>query len=341
VVVDGLIAVVLLLMVVAQVGAGDLGPESTPFLLFAPVVTLPLTWRRRAPLVTVGVVAAAVCAQSLIIESLPAFGEFLAVMLATYSVAAYAGRGTALLGLLVSATAVAVQGVRDPAAASSFEFVYGVVYFGGGWLLGRVARSRRLHSSELERRAEVLERERVEEARAAVAEERRRIARELHDVIAHCVSAIVIQAGAAEEIADRDPARAREALRSIRAVGNDAMAEMRRLLGVLREDGDELALEPQPGVARLAELVKQAEATGLAVQVHRRRAAQDAPDGCGSRGVQGRAGGADQRPPARRHAAGARESPLPARCGGARDQRRRSGRDAPRRRRRPWPGRHA
>lgn len=114
----------------AQIGTGDLDAESTRFLLFAPAVTLPLACRRSAPLVTV-VVAAAVCAQSLVTEPLPAFGEFLAVMLATFTVAAYGDRRVALLGLAVVAVAVAVQGVRYPTATSSFEFVYGVVYFGG------------------------------------------------------------------------------------------------------------------------------------------------------------------------------------------------------------------
>jgi len=265
--VDGSIAVALLFAVGAQIGTGDLDAESTRFLMLAPAVTLPLAWRRSAPLVTVVVVAGAVCAQSLVTEPLPAFGEFLAVMLATYSVAAHAGRRVALLGLALVAAAVAVQGVRDPAATSSFEFVYGVVYFGGAWVLGRVARRQWIRASELEQRTALLERDREERARAAVAEERGRIARELHDVIAHCVSVIVIQAGAAEEIAERDPTRTREALRSIRVVGNNALVDMRRLLGVLRVDGDELALDPQPGIARIDELVGEAGMSGLAVQV--------------------------------------------------------------------------
>ncbi len=134
-------------------------------------------------------------------------------------------------------------------------------------VVGRTAQSRRLHTSELEQRAALLQREREQRARAAVAEERRRIAGELHDVIAHCVSVIVIQAAAAEEAADRDLTVTRDALRAIRAVGNDALADMRRLLGVLRAEGDELALDPQPGLSRLDELVSQASAAGLAVRV--------------------------------------------------------------------------
>ena len=268
-VVDASVAVLLLGMVVVQVaGSGGVdGGSAARFLLLAPAVTLPLAWRRRAPLVTVVVVAGAVSAQSLVTAPLPAFGEFLAVMLATYSVAAHASGRVAALGLLAAAGAVVVQGVRDPSATSSFEFVYGVVYFGGAWLLGRAARHRRLHETELEQRAARLEREREHRAEVAVAEERARIARELHDVIAHCVSVIVVQAGAAEEVAEKDAPRARAALGTIRAVGNEALAEMRRLLGVLRESDEELGLDPQPGVARLHELVEHARAAGLDVQV--------------------------------------------------------------------------
>jgi len=153
-VVDAVVASGLLLLVGVQVVAGgDLDAASTRYLLFAPAVTLPLAWRRRAPLATMGVVAGALCAQSLVTEPLPAFGEFLAVMLATYSVAAHTPSRPAVLGLAFASVGVGVQGVRDPAATSSFEFVYGVVYFCGCWLLGRTARTRRHRSSELERRA--------------------------------------------------------------------------------------------------------------------------------------------------------------------------------------------
>jgi signal transduction histidine kinase len=138
-------------------------------------------------------------------------------------------------------------------------------------VLGRALRRRRLAAAELQDRAARLEQEREERARAAVAEERGRIARELHDVIAHSMSVIVVQAGAAEQILGNDPARAREALRSIRRAGNDVLDEMRRLLGILRREDEELTLAPQPSIARLDELLGQARAGGLPVElvVHR------------------------------------------------------------------------
>ena len=270
VVVDGSVGAILLLLVVVQIAADGLDNGSTLFLLFAPAATLPPACRRVSPLVTIAIVAAAVLAQSLVTDPLPAFGEFLAVMLATYSVGAHTPRRVAVPGLVAAGLAVAVQGVRDPTATSAFEFVYGVVYFGGAWLIGRVVRARRGRVSALEAQTEHLEQEQEEpeeRARLAVAHERQRIARELHDVIAHCVTVIIVQAGAAEQVVDRDPTATRDALRSIRAVGNEALAEMRRLLGVLREDGDELRLDPQPGLARLDELVSQAGEAGLSVQV--------------------------------------------------------------------------
>jgi signal transduction histidine kinase len=98
-------------------------------------------------------------------------------------------------------------------------------------------------------------------------EERARIARELHDVIAHSVSVIVIQAGAAEPLVDEDPGQAREALRSIRTTASDALGEMRRLLGILRTTDDELALNPQPSVAQLEPLLAQTRTTGLEVEL--------------------------------------------------------------------------
>jgi signal transduction histidine kinase len=266
--VDTLVAIALLVLTVVQIGLGEPpGGSRGAALLFAPAVTLPLAWRRRVPLAALVVIAAAVVAQSLVAAPPVSFGTFLALMLAVYSVAAHCGRREALAGAAIGAVAAGVQGLREPGEASAFEVVYGVVYFGGAWVLGRALRRRRLATVELQGRAARLEREREERARAAVAEERGRIARELHDVIAHSMSVIVVQAGAAEQVLERDPARARGALRSIRRAGNDALEEMRRLLGILRHEDEELTLAPQPSIARLDELLGQARAGGLPVEL--------------------------------------------------------------------------
>ena len=120
----------------------------------------------------------------------------------------------------------------------------------------------------LRRRAEHVRRVEAESgelARAAVSHERSRIARELHDIVAHSVSVISVQAGAAEQYVERDPARAREHLDAVRRSAHDALTEMRRLTGVLRDE--EASYQPQPGVARLPELVEQARAAGLVVEL--------------------------------------------------------------------------
>jgi signal transduction histidine kinase len=122
--------------------------------------------------------------------------------------------------------------------------------FAIAWVIGDNVRTRRAYLAELEARAARLEREREEKAERAVVEERARIARELHDVIAHNVTVIVVQAAAGEEVFDQDPERARESLSSVASTGRAALAELRRLLGVIRAEDDraaEVAYAPSPG----------------------------------------------------------------------------------------------
>jgi signal transduction histidine kinase len=120
---------------------------------------------------------------------------------------------------------------------------------------------------ELEQRAARLERERDERTRAAIAEERRRIARELHDVIAHTVSVMTVQAGAARLLLDDEPERAVEPLLAVEETGRQALAEIGRLLGILREGEGEIAFARRPGMADLDALVEHARRAGLAVEV--------------------------------------------------------------------------
>ena len=133
-------------------------------------------------------------------------------------------------------------------------------------MVGDNVRTRRAYLAELEARAARLEREREERAERAVIEERTRIARELHDVIAHNVSVMVVQASAGEDVFDSDPARARESLSAVASTGRAALTELRRLLGVIRADGDRAGYAPQPGIEYLDELVGQIRETGLTVR---------------------------------------------------------------------------
>jgi signal transduction histidine kinase len=153
-------------------------------------------------------------------------------------------------------------------AFTPFEFVYPLVYFGLAAGLGAVVRQRVLRLSAAEGRASALEHELQREAALAAAEERTRIARELHDVVAHGLSLMVVQAEAAEELLARSPEAAVQPLRRVQDTGRQSLAEMRRLLGVLRAPGESpAATAPQPSLRRLPELVAEALGVGLRVDV--------------------------------------------------------------------------
>jgi signal transduction histidine kinase len=146
---------------------------------------------------------------------------------------------------------------------SAGNVAFALLVVGGGWLAGRVVHARR----EEARRLEQLAIERGVQARTAVLEERARIARELHDIVAHSVSVMVVQAGAAGEVLDRDPEQARSSLELIQDSGHQALQELRRLLGVLRSGEEPEPLVPAPGLARLPELVQDFRDAGLVVEV--------------------------------------------------------------------------
>jgi signal transduction histidine kinase len=140
------------------------------------------------------------------------------------------------------------------------------VFIGGIWILGIYINTRRAYLRSLEERAARLERERDIEVQIATAAERARIARELHDVVAHSVSVIVVQADGAGYTIDTEPERAKRALETISLTGRQALTEMRRLLGVLREGGDPDGYAPQPGVEQLTDLVDQVRSSGLPLE---------------------------------------------------------------------------
>jgi signal transduction histidine kinase len=154
--------------------------------------------------------------------------------------------------------------------------------FAIAWVLGDNIRTRRAYLAELEARAARLEREREEKAERAVIEERTRIARELHDVIAHNVSVMVVQASAGEELFDSEPDRARESLSAVASTGRAALAELRRLLGVIRAEDDQGAsalYTPQPGIDYLDDLARQVREAGLPVEVSVVGTPRELPEG--------------------------------------------------------------
>jgi signal transduction histidine kinase len=134
-------------------------------------------------------------------------------------------------------------------------------------LIGRVIRSRAELNRALREKTERLARERADRTAAAALEERGRIAGELHDVVAHALSAMVVQASGARRLAERDPARAASAFQAVETSGREALTEIRRLLGVLRREDEELALAPQPSLRHVNSLVRRVEAAGLPVEI--------------------------------------------------------------------------
>ena len=188
--------------------------------------------------------------------------------------------------------------LADRADADLADVTLSSLTFATAWLLGDGARSRRLAAAQAEERAASLERTRAAEARQAVVEERNRIAREMHDVLAHSVSMMVVQAEAGPVVVERDPDRAVQAFDAISATGKAALTELRRLLGVLREDGAG-PLAPQPGLAAAAGAGGGRPGRRRGRRVDAARPGAAAP-GARPRRLPDRAGGADQRGEARR-----------------------------------------
>jgi signal transduction histidine kinase len=233
------------------------------------IAVAPMLWRRRAPLLTAGALAAGITVDVVFVSSTaPFIGAFVPVLIAAYSLAAYEGSlPRSAAGLAALAGAVTAVAIAIPELGSVGDLAFNLFCLACAWALGRIARRMRRDAKALSRRAEDLERSREQEAREAVELERGRIARELHDVIAHSVSLMGIQAAAAEGVLTLEPERAREPLRAIQATAREAVDELRRLLGVLRETHPDGGLSPQPGLAALDTLAEQMRAAGLPVEL--------------------------------------------------------------------------
>jgi len=192
------------------------------------------------------------------------FEVFLSQVFMVYSTAANtSGRRTYAGGAIVVVLQLLGYGSTLP---GSFDQASGEwVFYAIGWAFGKTLRRRALRGDRLEARTAELEAKQQEEIQAAIADERARIARELHDIVAHSVSLMVLQAGAARQALDRQPEKAREPLRSVEATGRSAMSELRRLVAMLRQPGDEEQLAPQPSLRHLNMLVHQIRETGLVI----------------------------------------------------------------------------
>ncbi len=224
--------------------------------------TVPVAWRRTRPIeaAIVGATAWLVPTDGFLLLG------YVATVLLFFAVGAYVASREAVLvtgvvGCLLSVGAAIEQDVAIG------EYAGGLLAVVAPIVVGRVVRRERTRRLQLERLTVELERERERGARAAIAEERNRIARELHDVVAHEITAVAIQADAAEAALEHDPALARDPLRHIATSARSALRELRGLLGVLREPDGAPAAEPLPGLARLPDLVERARATGLRIRL--------------------------------------------------------------------------
>ncbi len=246
------LVVVLLLAVSAQVQIWSQDASSwqsgpAPNAALAALGTLPLLVRRKHPLLALSVIVVSGWLQY---ELDAGLGQaFFAMVIALYSVGAHGSRRDATLGLgLVAAVVLATDVPRLRDGDPLDEVVPAWFVLGGLWGFGRWMQRRRHEMRQLHEHAIVLEQTRDEEARSAVAAERARIARELHDLVAHSMGVIVIQSQAAQRVLRDDPAAADRALRSIESTGRQGMAEMRRLLDVLVGTDDDVPHAPQPSL---------------------------------------------------------------------------------------------
>ncbi len=266
-VVDSMLALLIAALGLTVFGGWRLSvPEG---LAFVTALCVPVALRRRYP---VGAFAAVVVAGGLEVLALPRpIGSDLAVVVLLYTLAAYRPRriSVAGLGICLAGSAVALVKWAPVDVSSLYSFWPPAVAFAGpallAWLLGDSMQWRRGYYRGLEERAARLERERDAQAQIAAAAERARIARELHDVVAHNVSVMVVQADGAAFALENSPEKARQALTAISRTGRQALAEMRSLLGVLRSADDGAELAPQPGVEQLAGLLEQTRAAGVPV----------------------------------------------------------------------------
>ena len=269
--IDGIAAFVVFALMAGQfLGTRHLvaGQHPTTVLtwLLAVLICAPILTHRRFPVASV-----AVCLTAVVVYSAGDYVAYpgLAIFVLTFDIALHSKERIALATLVASAVVIWVSVSLQPGAvavlATYIESELGILV---AWLSGRNLRHRRARWAELAARAERLEREREEEARRAVAEERLRIARELHDVIAHSMSVIAVQSAVGNHVIDTQPTEARQALAAIEATSRSALTEMRRLLGVLRQEGEPRgSLAPAPGLADLASLVGQVQDAGLRVWI--------------------------------------------------------------------------
>jgi len=254
---DGAIAVALTILTQVEIGA------SHPSAHAALLLTLALAFRRRAPLAVAGLVAVAVAAQGLVANPPSVFGEYVAVTLAIYTVAADAPLWQAVIGGTAIVVAIVVHDLPSSEYGTAGGIASDLMTPIAFWAVGRAVRLALRRARAARAAAEQASEGSAELARRAVDDERRHIARELHDIVTHSLGVVVLQAqGGRRVLEQREPAVG-EALDTIERSGRAALDEMRRLLGLIRDEGERSGLAPQPRLAQASELVRRVTEAGL------------------------------------------------------------------------------
>jgi signal transduction histidine kinase len=244
--------------------------------LLALMCSTPLFFRRRFPLASHLIVVTGVTLISVL--EYPSNAQAQILLFTSYTVGAYCSGTKRLVGfgaILAGLLAVTIFGIPDTSGAN---IALSGAFFFAAYFFGSTVRNRRLYMEQLEERAELLERESEEEAKRAVADERLRIAQELHDVVAHSMGVIAVQAGVGAHVIDQDPAEAKRSLEAISTTSRTTLTEIRRLLGVLRAD-EGAGYQPAPGLADLDRLVADLDGAGLPVEVEVSGTRADVPPG--------------------------------------------------------------
>jgi signal transduction histidine kinase len=245
--------------------AGQRPSDVWAYLLVA-ALCVPFAFHRRFPVAAVAVACCALILYALgKYSAYPGFPLFVLVA----GVSLHSTRRQAALAAGLAAVALSVAVFLQPAAvATPVTWITSLLAVAVAWLWGENLRNRRARWAAMEERARRLEAEREERDRQAVTDERLRIARELHDVVAHSMSVIAVQSGVANHVIDSRPAQAQQALATIEATSRSALVELRRLLGVLRQGDDPVAsLEPNPGMAEIGRLADQIRSAGVEVEL--------------------------------------------------------------------------
>jgi signal transduction histidine kinase len=261
----------------ASAGGDEVYRDPNAFsVLLTIMVAAPFYFRRHAPLVVFLISETAVVLLAALDYQTGATPTVLLV--GVYTVAAFCTFRERVVGVIALVLGLTIVAVSNIPGGNGADTALNFVIFAAAYLFGSTVRNRRLYSEQLEERALELERGRDEESKRAVADERLRIAQELHDVVAHSMGVIAVQAGVGEHVIDTDPVEAKKSLHAISQTSRSTLAEIRRLLGVLREDSG-AAYAPAPGLGDLDRLVHDVGMAGLEVDVQRAGARSELPPG--------------------------------------------------------------